>query len=88
MDSFSLDVQAAFTYIARGQNEFGDLSGREPPRTSHEAKHSLVLCQIGAFTATFPQEVNQAQTVAGSVQENLRLCPENKSAYTVYSNFC
>lgn len=71
-------VQAAFTHIRKGQNEFGNLSSREQSRTSYKAKHSLVFCQTRALAVIFHQEVYLTRVKTGHVNEKLHLCPGHK----------
>ena len=51
---FSVDVQAAFIHITKGQSGLGNLWGREKPRTSHKVNHTLVFCQIWTLAVQPP----------------------------------
>lgn len=72
-------MQPAFAHIAKGQNEFGNLSSGEELRMSQKAKHNLVFYVDPSISCYVSSGV-----MDGCVDENLYSCPGHKFAFTDY----
>lgn len=77
-------MQPAFAHIAKGQNEFGNLSSGEELRMSQKAKHSLVFYVDPNISCYVSTGSGPAGVMDGCVGENLYSCPGHKFAFKAY----